>query len=169
MFSGQQIIRAYNGEASAQEAFDEINKSLYESAWKSRFLSGMMMPIMSLVGNLGYVVVCVLGAIMAAKGTLPFSVIISFTMYIRLFTQPLSQIAQVLTSLPPAVAASTRVFEFLGEEEMEDESDKTKCLSSVLGNVELSYVRFGYRPDKTIIHDFSIIVRSVRQLALPIM
>lgn len=115
MFSGQQIIRAYNGEASAQEAFDGINESLYESAWKSRFLSGMMMPIMSMVGNLGYVAVCVLGAVMAAKGTIPFSVIISFTMYIRLFTQPLSQIAQVLTSLQPAVAASTRVFEFLGK------------------------------------------------------
>lgn len=154
MFSGQQIIRAYNGEAPAQEAFDEINKSLYDSAWKSRFLSGMMMPIMGLVGNLGYVVVCVLGAVMAAKGKIPFSVIISFTMYIRLFTQPLSQIAQVLTSLQPAAAASTRVFEFLGEEELEDESGKTKCLSSVLGNVELDHVRFGYRPERIIIHDF---------------
>lgn len=166
MFSGQQIIRAYNGEASAQEAFDGINESLYESAWKSRFLSGMMMPIMCMVGNLGYVVVCVLGAVMAAKGTIPFSVIISFTMYIRLFTQPLSQIAQVLTSLQPAVAASTRVFEFLGEEELEDESSKTKCLTSVSGNVELDHVRFGYRPDKIIIHDFSVNVKAGQTVAI---
>lgn len=166
MFSGQQIIRAYNGEASAQEAFDEINKSLYDSAWKSRFLSGMMMPVMGLVGNLGYVVVCVLGAVMAAKGTIPFSVIISFTMYIRLFTQPLSQIAQVLTSLQPAAAASTRVFEFLGEEELEDESGKTKCLSSVLGNVELDHVRFGYRPERIIIHDFSVTVKAGQTVAI---
>jgi len=166
MFSGQQIIRAYNGEASAQEAFDGINESLYESAWKSQFLSGMMMPIMGMVGNLGYVAVCVLGAVMAAKGTIPFSVIISFTMYIRLFTQPLSQIAQVLTSLQPAVAASTRVFEFLGEEDLEDESGKTKCLTSVSGNVELDHVRFGYRPDKIIIHDFSVNVKAGQTVAI---
>ena len=166
MFSGQQIIRAYNGEAPAQENFDEINRSLYDSAWKSRFLSGMMMPVMGLVGNLGYVVVCVLGAVMAAKGTIPFGVIISFTMYIRLFTQPLSQIAQVLTSLQPAAAASTRVFEFLGEEELEDESNKTKCLSSVLGNVEFLHVRFGYRPERTIIHDFSVAVKAGQTVAI---
>ena len=166
MFSGQQIIRAYNGEAPAQENFDEINRSLYDSAWKSRFLSGMMMPVMGLVGNLGYVVVCVLGAVMAAKGTIPFGVIISFTMYIRLFTQPLSQIAQVLTSLQPAIAASTRVFEFLGEEELEDESGKTKCLSSVLGNVEFLHVRFGYRPERTIIHDFSVAVKAGQTVAI---
>ena len=166
MFSGQQIIRAYNGEVPTQEVFDGINESLYDSAWKSRFLSGMMMPIMSLVGNLGYVVDCVLGAVMAAKGTIQFSVIISFTMYIRLFTQPLSQIAQVLTSLQPAVAASTRVFEFLGEEELENESGKTKCLTSVSGNVELDHVRFGYRPDKTIIHDFSVTVTAGQTVAI---
>lgn len=166
MFSGQQIIRAYNGEAAVQESFDAINESLYDSAWRSRFLSGMMMPIMSLVGNLGYVVVCVLGAIMTARGMIPFSVIISFTMYIRLFTQPLSQIAQVLTSLQPAVAASTRVFEFLGEEELEDESGKTKCLTSVFGNVELDHVQFGYHPDKTIIHDFSVSVKAGQTVAI---
>lgn len=166
MFSGQQIIRAYNGEAAVQESFDAINESLYDSAWRSRFLSGMMMPIMSLVGNLGYVVVCVLGAIMTARGMIPFSVIISFTMYIRLFTQPLSQIAQVLTSLQPAAAASTRVFEFLGEEELEDESGKTKCLTSVFGNVELDHVRFGYHPDKTIIHDFSVSVKAGQTVAI---
>lgn len=166
MFSGQQIIRAYNGEASAQKTFDAINESLYESAWKSRFLSGMMVPIMSLVGNLGYVAVCVLGAAMAAEGTIPFSVIISFTMYIRLFMQPLSQIAQMLASLQPAVAAGARVYEFLAEEELEDESRKTKYLRNVLGNVELDHVRFGYRPDKIIIRDFSVSVKAGQKVAI---
>lgn len=165
-FSGQQILRAYNGEAAAQEEFDAINTTLYDSAWKSRFLSGMMMPIMGLVGNLGYVVVCVLGAVMAAKGTISFSVIVSFMLYIRLFTQPLSQVAQVFTSLQPAVAASTRVFEFLHEEELEDESGKTKCLPSVQGNVEFDHVRFGYRPEKPVIHDFSVNIRAGQNVAI---
>lgn len=166
MFSGQQIIRAYNGESAAQAAFHELNAGLYDSAWKSRFLSGMMMPIMGLVGNLGYVVVCVLGAVMAAEGTISFSVIVSFMLYIRLFTQPLSQIAQVFTSLQPAVAASTRVFEFLHEEELEDEREKNKCLQSVQGNVEFDHVRFGYLPEKTVIHDFSIHVRAGQKVAI---
>lgn len=166
MFSGQQIIRAYNGESAAQAAFHELNMGLYDSAWKSRFLSGMMMPIMGLVGNLGYVVVCVLGAVMAAEGTISFSVIVSFMLYIRLFTQPLSQIAQVFTSLQPAVAASTRVFEFLHEEELEDEREKNKCLQSVQGNVEFDHVRFGYLPGKTVIHDFSIHVQAGQKVAI---
>lgn len=166
MFSGQQIIRAYNGERAAQAAFHELNAGLYDSAWKSRFLSGMMMPIMGLVGNLGYVVVCVLGAVMAAEGTISFSVIVSFMLYIRLFTQPLSQIAQVFTSLQPAVAASTRVFKFLHEEELEDEREKNKCLQSAQGNVEFDHVRFGYLPEKTVIHDFSIHVRAGQKVAI---
>lgn len=166
MFSGQQIIRAYNGESAAQAAFDEINSGLYDSAWRSRFLSGMMMPIMGLAGNLGYVVVCVLGAVMAAEDVISFSVIVSFMLYIRLFTQPLSQIAQVFTSLQPAVAASTRVFEFLHEEELEDESEKNKCLQSVQGNVEFDHVRFGYLPEKTVIHDFSIHIRAGQKVAI---
>ena len=166
MFSGQQIIRAYNGESAVQAAFHELNAGLYDSAWKSRFLSGMMMPIMGLVGNLGYVVVCVLGAVMAAEGAISFSVIVSFMLYIRLFTQPLSQIAQVFTSLQPAVAASTRVSEFLHEEELEDEREKNKCLQSVQGNVEFDHVRFGYLPEKTVIHDFSIHVRAGQKVAI---
>lgn len=165
-FSGQQILRAYNGEAAAQEEFDAINTSLYDSAWKSRFLSGMMTPIMGLVGNLGYVVVCVLGAVMAAKGAISFGVIVSFMLYIRLFTQPLSQVAQVFTSLQPAVAASTRVFEFLYEEELEDESRKTKCLPSVQGTVEFDHVRFGYLPEKPVIHDFSANIRAGQNVAI---
>lgn len=166
VFSGQQVIRAYNGEADAQSAFDAINASLYDSAWKSRFLSGMMMPIMGLVGNLGYVVVCVVGALMAAEGKISFGVIVSFMLYIRLFTQPLSQIAQVLTSIQPAVAACTRVFEFLNEEELEEESGKAKCLPSVQGNVEFDHVRFGYRPDRPVIHDFSVNIRPGQKTAI---
>lgn len=166
MFSGQQIIRAYNGEGAVQAAFDKINLSLYDSAWKSRFLSGMMMPVMGLVGNLGYVVVCVLGAVMAAEGTISFGVIVSFMLYIRLFTQPLSQIAQVFGSLQPAAAASARVFEFLREEELEDESGKTKCLQSVQGNVEFDHVRFGYISEKMVIHDFSMNIRAGQKAAI---
>lgn len=166
IFTGQQIIRAYNGEADAQETFDEINAGLYDSAWKSRFLSGMMMPIMGLVGNLGYVVVCVLGAVMAANGTISFSIIVSFTLYIRLFTQPLSQVAQVFTSLQPAVAAGTRVFEFLHEEELEDESAKTKFLQSVQGNVELDHVCFGYQPEKMVIHNFTVNIQAGQKVAI---
>ena len=148
LFSGQKIIRAYNAERKAEKDFDAINGTLYNSAWKSRFLSGLMMPIMSFVGNLGYVVVCVLGAVLVAGGTIRFSVIVSFMIYIRLFTQPLAQIAQVLASIQPAVAASGRVFEFLQETEQEDESNKTKYLSSVQGNVEFEHVRFGYLPER---------------------
>ena len=166
IFSGQEIIRAYNGESSVQQTFDEINAGLYDSAWKSRFLSGIMMPVMSLVGNLGYVVVCVLGAVMAIEGIIPFAVIVSFMLYVRLFTQPLSQIAQVFTTMQPAVAASTRVFEFLQEEELKDESNKTKCLPSVQGNVEFEHVRFGYQPGKTIIHDFSVYVHAGQKVAI---
>ena len=166
IFSGQEIIRAYNGESSVQQTFDEINAGLYDSAWKSRFLSGIMMPVMSLVGNLGYVVVCVLGAVMAIEGIIPFAVIVSFMLYVRLFTQPLSQIAQVLTTMQPAIAASTRVFEFLQEEELKDESSKTKCLPSVQGNVEFDHVRFGYQPGKPIIHDFSVSVHEGQKVAI---
>ena len=128
MFSGQHIIRAYNAEEYTEKNFDAINRTLYSSAWKSRFLSGLMMPVMGFVGNLGYVAVCVLGAVLTANGIIRFSVIVSFMIYIRLFTQPLSQIAQVLAGIQPAVAAGARVFAFLKETEMEDEEGKNKCL-----------------------------------------
>lgn len=166
MFSGQQIVRAYNAEEKAKRDFDEINGTLYASAWKSRFLSGLMMPIMSFVGNLGYVVVCVLGAILTSEGIISFSVIVSFMIYIRLFTQPLSQIAQVLASIQPAIAAGSRVFEFLNEEELEDESEKSKCLSSVQGNVEFEHIKFGYLPNKPVIRDFSADIRAGQKIAI---
>ncbi|MGN0688293.1 MAG: ABC transporter ATP-binding protein [Oscillospiraceae bacterium] len=166
MFSGQQVVRAYNGEEKAERDFDKINAALYESAWKSRFLSGLMMPIMSFVGNLGYVVVCVLGAVLTANGKINFSVIVSFMIYIRLFTQPLSQIAQVLASIQPAIAAGTRVFEFLNEEELSDESEKTKKPASVKGNVDFRHISFGYLPEKEIIHDFSADIKAGQKIAI---
>ena len=166
MFAGQQIVRAYNAEEKSEHDFDEINGTLYVSAWKSRFLSGLMMPVMSFVGNLGYVVVCVLGAILTADGTISFSIIVSFMIYIRLFTQPLSQIAQVLASIQPAIAAGSRVFEFLNEEELEDESEKTKCLSSVQGNVEFEHINFGYLPTKPVIYDSSADIKAGQKIAI---
>ena len=160
------MVRAYNGETQAEQVFDKVNDRLYDSAWKSQFFSGLMMPLMGFIGNLGYVVVCVLGAVLAANGTISFGVIVSFMLYIRLFTQPLSQLAQVFTSLQSALAASERVFEFLEEEELEDESEKTRYLQSVQGNVEFCHVCFGYTPEKTIIHDFNVKVKAGQTIAI---
>lgn len=166
IYAGHQVVRAYNGEAQAEEVFDKVNNELYDSAWKSQFFSGLMMPLMGFIGNFGYVVVCVLGAVLAANGSISFGVIVSFMIYIRLFTQPLSQLAQVFTSLQSTLAASERVFDFLGEEELEDESTKTRHLQSVQGDVEFQNVRFGYDPDKIIIHDFSAKVRAGQTIAI---
>ncbi len=166
IYAGQQVVRAYNGEAEAERVFDEVNGRLYDSAWKSQFFSGLMMPLMSFVGNLGYVVVCVLGAVLAANGTISFGVIVSFMLYIRLFTQPLSQLAQVFTSLQSTLAASERVFEFLEEKELSDEGGKTRYLQSVQGNVEFRHVSFGYDASKTIIHDFNATVKAGQTVAI---
>lgn len=166
IYAGHQVVRAYNGEAQAEEVFDKVNNELYDSAWKSQFFSGLMMPLMGFIGNFGYVTVCVLGAVLAANGSISFGVIVSFMIYIRLFTQPLSQLAQVFTSLQSTLAASERVFDFLGEEELEDESAKACHLQSVQGNVEFQNVSFGYDPDKIIIHDFSAKVRAGQTIAI---
>ncbi len=165
-YSGHQVVRAYNAEDEVEEVFDNINNKLYESAWKSQFFSGLMMPLMGFIGNFGYVVVCVLGAVLAANGSISFGVIVSFMIYIRLFTQPLSQLAQVFTSLQSALAASERVFEFLDEEELSDESGKTAELKNVRGDVEFRNVSFGYNPDKTIIHNFSAKARAGQTVAI---
>lgn len=166
VYAGHQVVRAYNGEAQAVEVFDKVNNELYDSAWKSQFFSGLMMPLMGFIGNFGYVVVCVLGAVLAANGSITFGVIVSFMIYIRLFTQPLSQLAQVFTSMQSTLAASERVFDFLGEEELEDESAKTCHLQSVQGDVEFRNVCFGYDRMKTIIHDFSAKVRAGQTIAI---
>ena len=124
IYSGHTVVKAYNGEQNAKRTFDKMNRTLYESAWKSQFMSGLMQPLMTFVGNLGYVVVCIVGAALAMNGTIGFGVIVSFMIYIRLFTQPLSQLAQVATNMQSAFAASDRVFGFLNEEELSDESGK---------------------------------------------
>lgn len=166
IYAGHQVVRAYNGEKQAEMVFDNINESLYDSAWKSQFLSGLMMPLMGFVGNFGYVAVCVLGAVLAANGMITFGVIVSFMVYIRLFTQPLSQLAQVFTNLQSTMAASERVFEFLAEEELADEKDKTRCLQTVQGDVEFRNIHFGYRPEKEIIHNFSAKAKAGEKIAI---
>lgn len=166
IFAGHNIVKAYNAEKGAKKHFDEINKNLYDSNWKSQFLSGLMMPLMNFIGNFGYVSVCVVGAVLAKNGVIEFGVIVAFLIYIRLFTQPLAQIAQAATSLQSAAAAAERVFEFLEEEEMADESDKTATLTDVRGDVTFNHVHFGYNPDKTIIQDFSAEIKAGQKVAI---
>ena len=166
IYSGHSIVKVYNGEADAKKTFNEINERLYESVWKSQFLSGLMMPIMTFIGNFGYVAVCVVGAAMAMDGKISFGVIVAFMMYIRLFTQPLAQMAQAATSLQSTAAASKRVFDFLGENELEDESHKTTVLENVKGDVEFKHVKFGYNEDKIIINNFSVHAKAGQKVAI---
>ncbi|NEG69873.1 ABC transporter ATP-binding protein [Bifidobacterium choloepi] len=169
MYSGHTVVKAFNGEFDSIRRFERYNDSLYESGWKSQFLSGLMMPMMNFVGNLGYVVVCVVGAALVINGNMEFGVIIAFMMYIRFFTQPLSQIAQAFQNLQRCAAGTERVFEFLDEPELSDESHKPALLGKnapVRGDVEFSHVRFGYTPDRTIIHDFSAHVKPGQKVAI---
>ena len=170
MYAGHTVVKAYCGEADSIRAFEKYNGDLYDSGWKSQFLSGLMMPLMNFVGNFGYVVVCVVGAVLAMDGKIEFGVIVAFMMYIRLFTQPLSQFAQAFQNLQRCAAASERVFSFLEEREMADESDKQALLGvngkPVRGDVEFSHVKFGYDPSKTIINDFSASVKSGQKVAI---
>ena len=170
MYAGHTVVKAYCGEADSIRAFEKYNGDLYDSGWKSQFLSGLMMPLMNFVGNFGYVVVCVVGAVLAMDGKIEFGVIVAFMMYIRLFTQPLSQFAQAFQNLQRCAAASERVFSFLEEPEMADESDKQALLGvngkPVRGDVEFSHVKFGYDPSKTIVNDFSASVKSGQKVAI---
>ncbi|MCL1820210.1 MAG: ABC transporter ATP-binding protein/permease [Oscillospiraceae bacterium] len=166
VYSGHDIVKVYNGGKEAKRVFEEINGKLYDSAWKSQFLSGLMFPMMGFIGNFGYVAVCVVGAVLAMNGTITFGVIVAFMIYVRLFTQPLSQFAQAAQNLQRTAAAGERVFEFLGEEEMPDESHKVKELSDIKGNVEFRNVHFGYSADKTIINDFSAEVNAGQKIAI---
>ena len=167
IYSGHNVVKIYNGEKAAKKIFDGINSNLENSAYKSQMLSGMMMPLMTFIGNLGYVAVCVTGAVLALNGSITFGVIVAFMMYIRLFTQPLSQIAQAATSLQSTAAASERVFEFLDVEEIEDESQKVKKLTDVKGNVEFEHVKFRYDGAETdVIHDFSAKVKAGQKVAI---
>ncbi len=165
-YAGHTIVKAYNGVKGAKKEFDKMNQNLYKSAWKSQFMSGLMMPLMTFVGNLGYVVVCIVGAVLAINGNIEFGVIVAFMVYIRLFTQPLAQIAQVVTSLQSAAAASERVFGFLAEEEMECEDNKSIVLNTADGNVEFESVKFGYKEEKLIVNDFSASAISGQKIAI---
>lgn len=167
-YSGQEIIKAYNAEQETGEFFEKENTRLYKSAWKSQFYSGLMQPIMGFIGNFSYVVVCVVGAVLVYYNIINFSVIIAIMIYIRLFTQPLAQMAQGVTNLQSAAAASERVFEFLEQPELSDESNLTKRLenSEIKGNVEFKHVKFGYVPEKIIIKDFSAKIKAGQKVAI---
>ncbi|MDR0508227.1 MAG: ABC transporter ATP-binding protein/permease [Candidatus Methanoplasma sp.] len=165
-YTGHTIIKAYNSSREFKKTFEEINRRLYVSGWKSQFFSGMMWPLMSFIGNFGYVAVCVVGAVLTMNGTISYGVIVAFMLYVRLFTQPLSQLAQAASSLQRTAAASERVFEFLDEKEMEDESQKVKRITDAKGDVEFRNVKFGYSPDKTVIRDFSAKVKAGENIAI---
>ncbi len=166
VYSGHNVVKLFNAEKDKGEEFATINKKLYTSAWKSQFLSNAMMPIMGFVGNFAFVAVCVVGALLAANGTIGLGPIAAFMIYARMFSNPLSQIAQSLTSLQSTSAACGRVFEFLEEKELENEENKTEMLIDVKGNIEFDHVKFGYTKGKTIIKDFSVKVYAGEKVAI---
>ena len=165
VYTGHNVIKAYNAGARAVDEFEQTNTKLYTSAWKSQFLSGLMMPIMQFAGNFSYVMVCIVGGALAINGKISFGVIVAFMIYVRLFTNPLSDIAQSFNTLQRAAAAGERVFEFLNEKELEEEN-VTEKLDRAKGEVEFKDVRFGYNPDKIIIKDFSVKVNPGEKIAI---
>ena len=165
-FGGHNVVKVFNKENDVVEEFEKDNQKLYESAWKSQFFSGMMMPIMQFVGNLGYVMVAILGGWFAIKGAIEVGEIQSFFQYIRNFTQPVQQIAQVTNLLQSSAAASERVFEFLEEPEEEQKVSNPVDITGLSGNVQFEHVAFGYQPDKIIIHDFSAKVKDGQKIAI---
>ena len=167
VYSGHTIVKAYNGERKMSDIFDSINMQLQENAFRAQFLSGLMMPLMTFIGNLGYVAVCIVGAILAMEGIISFGVIVAFIMYVRYFTQPLGQMAQAAQSLQSATAASHRVFEFLEAEEMIDESHKQTELKTAKGQVEFENVTFTYEgKDTPVIKNFSTTVKPGQKIAI---
>ena len=168
MYSGHDVVRISRAGNQIKNTFGQMNGNLYDSDWRSQFLSGVMQPLMNVVGNLGYVVVCVLGSALAMDGQISFGVIVAFIMYVRLFTSPLSTLAQGMTQMQTAAAAGDHIFDFLEAEELSDESDKTTKLTEVRGEVEFEHVRFAYpdNPDKTIIKDFSVHVKPGQKVAI---
>ena len=168
VYSGHDVVTVYNANKETTQKFDEINNKLYDSARKSRFLSGLMMPLMSFIGSFGYVAVCVVGAALVINGNITFGVIVAFMIYIRLFTNPLSTIAQAMTYIQSTAAASERVFDFLDEEEMPSEKNITQKLlpGEVKGNVIFDHVKFGYDEDKIIIKDFSANIKAGSKVAI---
>lgn len=166
IYSGQQVVKAFNKEEDVIRTFEETNEKLYTSAWRSQFFSGMMMPIMQFVGNLGYVMVALLGGVMVIKGKVMVGDIQAFFQYIRNFTQPIQQIAQVTNLLQSSAAAAERVFEFLDEEEEDQTVEHPADIRNIQGNVEARHVAFGYQPDHLIIHDFSGYVKAGQKVAI---
>lgn len=168
IYSNHNVVNTYNGQKEASETFDKLNQSVYECNKKSRFLSGLSQPIMSFIGNFSYVAVCVVGAILTMNGNITFGVIVAFMMYIRLFTGPLTQIAQGMTNLQTTAAASERVFEFLEEPEMDEQKNITKHLdpAKVEGNIVFDHIKFSYDGKKTVIKDFSCDVKKGQKVAI---
>ena len=169
MYSGHDVVRISRAEEKVLSRFGELNRKVYDANWKSQFLSGMMQPLMNVIGNLSYVAVCVIGAALAMNGTIKFGVIVSFILYVRLFTSPLTQIAQGMTNLQTATAGANRIFEFMEAEEFEDETHKTKHdAEQTIGAVEFEHVRFAYpeNPDRVIIKDFSAKVKPGQKVAI---
>ena len=168
VYSGHNVVKIYNGKSISDEKFDKLNSKVFDAIRKSQFLSGLMQPIMMFIGNFSYVIVCVVGALLVINNHITFGVIVAFMVYIRLFTNPLSQIAQAMTSLQSAAAASERIFEFVEEEEMPDESKLTKHLDrdEVKGYVTFDHVKFGYDKDRIIIKDFSAKVKPGQKIAI---
>ncbi|MGE7839822.1 ABC transporter ATP-binding protein [Lysinibacillus sp. NPDC093712] len=166
IYAGHNVVKVYNGEKDAKEAFHGINKRLYENAWKAQFMSGLMMPVMQFIGNFGYVAICVVGAVLVTNDMISIGTIVAFMVYIRLFTQPLSQLAQAATNLQSTAAASERIFEFLAEEELEDESETTLKVQDVKGDVEFKNVQFGYNEDRIIIKNFNAKAKAGQKIAI---
>lgn len=168
IYSGHEVVKVSRADKKVKSVFDKLNSDVYNANWKSQFLSGIMQPLMSVISNIAYVAVCVFGSIFVLNGTMGIEVIVKFILYVRLFTSPLTQIAQGLTNLQTASASANRIFDFLESEELEDESYKTHCLKNVKGNVRFENVRFAYpdKPDKIIIKNFSADIKAGQKVAI---
>lgn len=166
MYSGHNIMKAFNGEEKAIEEFDKLSDTLYNSAWKSQFLSGMMMPIMTFIGNLGYVIVAIMGGFLAIRNKIQVGDILAFIQYVRSFMQPIAQTAQIANVMQQTAAAAERVFEFLEEEEVVEDVKDPISIEGIEGAVEFEHVRFGYNEDKIIINDFSINIKPGQKVAI---